>query len=190
MRSFVRLRVENPPDLAALGPIILAPNHVSYLDPPVLQAAVRHHLTFMMTELIYRHRLARWFFRLWEAIPVPDGRNAKGAIKGALEALERSRPLVIFPEGRISSDGQLNEGRGGVVMLVLKAGVPVIPVSILGTFEILPRHRRWPRRGIVTVRFGAPMSPPAHPEAVDPKAFAAEIMERIADLGAPRRPAE
>lgn len=187
MRIFIKLRIENHPDFEQLSPFILAPNHTSFCDPPVFQWACSHHVTFLMTEIIYRQRLSRWVFRLWEAIPVPEGRNAAVAIKGALEALKRGRPVVIFPEGRISNDGCLNEGRGGIAILLAKARVPVIPVAILGAFEVLPRHRRWPRRGTITVRFGEPILPPGDGAEVDPRAFASTIMDAIAALGAPRR---
>lgn len=189
LRLFVRLRVENVPDFSSCGPVVLAPNHTSLLDPTVLQVACPIHVTFMMTELFYNLRSIRWFFRLWEAIPVPEGRAAVGSIKGALTALRDGRAVAIFPEGRVSTDGFINPGRGGVGMLLARAQVPVIPVAILGTFDVLPRHRRWPRRGAVTVRFGDPIPPPADPESVDPKAFAAGVMDAIAALGAPRRPA-
>jgi 1-acyl-sn-glycerol-3-phosphate acyltransferase len=184
---FVRLRVENAPPFEALGPVILAPNHVSFIDPPVLTLACRRHITFLMTELFYQNPFTRWFFKLWEIIPVPEGRVAATAIKSALAALGEGRPIGIFPEGRISDDGCLNEGRGGVVMLLLKAQAPVIPVAILGTYDVLPRHRRWPRRARVTVRFGEPILPPPEAENVDPKAFATRIMSAIAALGAPTR---
>jgi 1-acyl-sn-glycerol-3-phosphate acyltransferase len=186
LRLFVRLSVEGAPDFARCGPVLLAPNHCSFIDPPILQLAVRHHLTFLMTATVYRFRLLRWFFRLWGAIPVPDSGAAATALRQAENAIARGRPVVIFPEGRISDDGCLNEGRGGVAMLMMRAQVPVIPVAIIGTFHVLPRGRRWPRKGRVTVRFGAPIEPPRG-GGIEPRVFAREVMARIAQLGVPVR---
>lgn len=185
---FLRLQVENPPDLGLQSPVILAPNHCSFLDPPVLQMACRHHLTFLMTEGIYSHPLLNPFFRMWGAIPVPEERSPARAIRGALRAIRRRRPVVVFPEGRISLDGCLNPGRRGVVTIMVTARVPVIPVALLGTFRALPRHARMLHPGPVTVRFGSPLDPPEKGDRPGREGFAARIMEAVHALGAPRRP--
>lgn len=182
----VRFRAENVPDLAHLGPVVLAPNHCSYLDPVVLQMSTRVHLNFLMTETIFRIRWIRWFFELWGAIPLPEQGSAAGAMKRALRVMRSGRPVVIYPEGRISDDGFLNEGRGGVVTLLMRARVPVIPVAILGTFGRLPRGARFIRPGPVTVRFGHPMAPPGRDD--DEDAYLERLMREIHLLGVPQRP--
>ncbi len=179
----MKLRVEGRPDFATMGPVVLAPNHISFLDPPILQLATGHHLTFLMTATIFKQPLMKWFFRFWNAIPVPESGAAAAALKVALRAMRSGRPVVIFPEGGISTDGQLKAGRGGVGMLILKGKVPVIPVAILGTFEVLPRHRRWPPARSVTIRVGAPIRLEDPP--FDPRTFAQTIMQRIAELQQP-----
>lgn len=179
------VQVENRPAIEDMGPVIIAPNHVSFLDPMVLQGALRSHVTFMMTEGIYKKPVIHWFFRLWGVIPVPDDRNPAGAIRGALRTLRAGRPIVIFPEGRVSSDGLLKKGMGGVGMILSRCRVPVIPVAIIGTYEVLPRHGRWPRRHRVTVRFGEPMDPGDLPRS-ESQAFVDRVMEAIAAEGAAR----
>ena len=129
------VRVENRPSMEGMGPVIIAPNHVSFLDPPALQAALRHHVTFMMAEAYYRLPVIRWFFRLWGAIPVSEGRPATSALREALRTLEAGAPLVIFPEGRISRDGYLQKGMRGIGLMLTKTGAPVIPVT--ATIHIL-----------------------------------------------------
>ena len=191
LRLVAAVRVENLPDFRALGPVILAPNHTSYLDPPLLQQAVPWHVTFLMTETIYRHPRFNWFFRFWGTLPVPESGRAVSAIRGAVAALADGRPVVIFPEGRIAEDGFLQDAQAGVVLLMVKAGVPVIPVGLNGIYAVLPKHARWPRRGRVTVRFGEPLHPPSGPLDRDAmQQFARTIMDAIARLGPPRRPAE
>ncbi len=188
LRLFFGAVFENPPDWKALGPVIFAPNHTSYLDPLFVQAASPRHLRFMMTETIYRIPAICWFFKLWDAIPVPDGDAVKvAAMKDALRAIRSGEPLVIFPEGGISRDGYLKSGNPGVVSLMVRAKVKVIPVAILGAYQILPFRANFPRAGRVRVRFGEPISPPS--EDLDREGirkFAATIMDAIHALGAAR----
>jgi 1-acyl-sn-glycerol-3-phosphate acyltransferase len=184
---FVRIEVENRPDFKHIGPVVLAPNHASYLDPPILQHACRHHVTFLMTEAIYKIAPIRWFFKAWGARPVPEGRSATRALKDALGAIKRGRLVAIFPEGHISRDGFMNRGRGGVTTLIARGNVPVIPVAIIGTYDALPRHRALPRRARVVVRFGSPIPAPGRLSKEQVQDFADQIMDAIADLGAARR---
>ena len=128
--------------------MIFAPNHNSYLDPIMVQAAIPRPVRFMMTERIYRGPAIRWFFKLWDTIPVPDGDAVKvTAMKEALRVVRGGKPLVIFPEGGISQNGRLQPGKPGVVALMVRARVPVIPVAILGTYEVLPYHANFSARG-------------------------------------------
>lgn len=186
VRCFARIEVVNPPDWNALGVVVLAPNHCSFADPVILQLACPRPVTFLMTESIYRLWWARWFFQLWCAIPVPDGGHPGAALKDALNALQQGSTVTIFPEGAVSRDGCLQRGHGGVAFLAARAAAPVIPVVMLGTFEFLPRTARWPRRCTIRVRFGAPLNPPD--EEYPAADYAAEVMQVLADLGAPRRP--
>jgi 1-acyl-sn-glycerol-3-phosphate acyltransferase len=188
MRLFFGPHVENLPDFDETGGVILAPNHNSYLDPIVLQVAIPRHVRFMMTESIYEVRAFRWLFELWETIPVPDGDAVKvSAMKDALKAARSGKPLVIFPEGGISRTGRLQPGMPGVATLMARSRVPVIPVAILGTYELLPFHATFPRAARVTVRFGSPIPPPAEDADRDAqRAHVAHIMDAIHALGAPR----
>jgi 1-acyl-sn-glycerol-3-phosphate acyltransferase len=188
MRPFCGPSVENPPDWKKVDGVIFAPNHNSYLDPILFQAAVPRPIRFMMTETIYRIRAFRWLFDLWDTIPVPDGDAVKvSAMKDALRAVRSGQPLVIFPEGGIARNGRLQPGMPGVTALMARARAPVIPVAILGTYALLPFHANFPRITRTTIRFGAPIPPP--PEDADreaQRAFAAHIMDAIAALGARR----
>jgi 1-acyl-sn-glycerol-3-phosphate acyltransferase len=187
-KLFFGPEVIDPPDWKKLGGVILAPNHCSYLDPVMLQAAIPKHIRFMMTEGIYNIRSMKWFFDLFETIPVPDGDAVKvGAMKEALRAVRGGATLGIFPEGGISRNGLLQPGQPGVVALMMRARVPVIPVAILGTYRLLPRHANFFRAARVTVRFGQPLDPPPEELARDGvRAYAQRIMDAIHALGAPR----
>jgi 1-acyl-sn-glycerol-3-phosphate acyltransferase len=188
LRTFFGPEVENSPDWSRLGGVIFAPNHASFLDPIAFQAAVPHPIRFMMTEGIYRIRAFRWLFDLWDTIPVPDGEAVKvAAIKEALKVVRGGKPLVIFPEGGISRNGRLQPGQPGVVALMARARVPVIPVAILGTWDVLPYHATFPRAHRIKVRFGEPMLPPDSDLDRDgQRVFAERIMNAIHLLGAPK----
>jgi 1-acyl-sn-glycerol-3-phosphate acyltransferase len=146
----------------------------------------------MMTESIYRIRAFQWLFKLWDTIPVPDGEAVKvAAIKDALRVVRSGQPLVVFPEGGISRSGFLQAGQPGVVALMTRARVPVIPVAILGTYQMLPFHATFPRASRVKVRFGEPIpAPAADLDREGQRAHAALIMDAIHALGAPRSSAK
>ena len=186
--SFISRRVENAPDFSRLGPVILAPNHTSYLDPPLIQWACSLHVTFMMTANIYDLPWTRWFFRFWGAVPVPERGSALPAMRSMLAALREGRPVCVFPEGRVSPDGYLQEGRAGVATLMARAHVPVIPVAIMGAFRVLPKAARFPRPGPLLIRFGEPLDPPESTDREALRTFADSLMEELHRLGAPRRP--
>lgn len=153
---FFRLKhVGRPP---ASGTYIIAPNHTSYMDPILIQLLMPRHVTFMMDAEIFRVPLMNWFFKFWGAIPVSTtGRSAAGAMKRALGAARSGELLGIFPEGRISLDGALQEGRSGIAVLMQRADVPVVPVAIMGAFQVLPKGARFPRLGRITVVWGEPI---------------------------------
>ena len=186
LRSVFSVIAENAPDLRKTGPVILAPNHCSFLDPPILQLCIPRNLSFLMTEPLFRTWGLRWFFHFWGVLPVPLHGQAGGAMKGALQALSEGRSVVIFPEGRISDDGRLQDAQGGVALLIARAGVPVVPVAILGTHQAMPRGALLPRPGRIRVRFGDPIAPPPKIERQRRRLFAAEVMDAIHALGAPR----
>ena len=145
-----------------------------------------------MTEGIYKIPSMRWFFDLWDTIPVPDGDAVKvAAMKEALRVVRGGKPLVIFPEGSISRNGLLRPAQPGVVALMTRARVPVIPVAILGTYRVLPYHANFFRAARVSVRFGQPIPAPTDDlERHDVRAHAQRIMDAIHALGAPRRAEE
>ncbi len=139
------------------GPVVFAPNHRSLLDPVVVQVVCQRRLVFMITNKWYSRPSLRWFFRFMRCIPVEDGARNRAALDRALTALGAGHSVAIFPEGRISADGRLGEFVPGVVALARRAGVPIVPVGVVGTREALPRGARIPRPCRITVRFGPPI---------------------------------
>jgi 1-acyl-sn-glycerol-3-phosphate acyltransferase len=159
LRRLFGLRVEGTQHLPVTGSFILASNHHNYLDGVVLGVAVARPIAFLVMPRVYRATpLHPHLHRRIGSIPVNLERPDPGAIKRVLRVLESGRIVGIFPEGPFSQEGRLVSGQPGAALIALRAGVPIVPAAIEGTFEAL-RGRRFyvPRRGPLSVRFGAPL---------------------------------
>src|SRR5258707_13156232 len=159
LRRLFDLRVEGAEHLPASGSFILAANHHNYLDGVVLGVAVPRPIAFLVMPRVFRATpLHPPFHRRIGSIPVALERPDPGAIKRVLHVLDAGRVVGIFPEGPFSQEGRLVGGRPGAAMVALRAGVPVVPAAIEGTYEAL-RGRRFylPRRRPLAVRFGEPI---------------------------------
>lgn len=185
LRLFCRLRIEGP--LPPRGGCVLAANHVSLLDPLVLGAALPRRIVYLMTTTVYRSPALGWFYRWNRAIPVSTRGGNRDALRGARSALEGGRVVGVFPEGGLSRDGLPMLGSPGAVSLVLNAGVPIVPVGLIGTADVLPFAGRRLRFRRIIVRFGEPI---AAADLVDGgldrrqqlQAATRTIMDRIAAL--------
>ncbi len=160
LKAAFHLRVEGFENLPGTGPFILAANHHNYLDGVVLGAAVPRKITFLVMPRVYHTTpLHPAFFRHVGSIPVNLEKPDPGAIKRALRVLEAGGVIGIFPEGPFSLEGRLVDGQPGAALIALRAGVPVVPVGILGTYEALRgRPSHVPRPYPLTVKFGQPLS--------------------------------
>ena len=159
LRGLFDLRVEGAERLPAAGSFILAANHHNYLDGVVLGVAVPRPIAFLVMPRVFQATpLHPPFHRRIGSIPVRLERPDHGAIKRVLQVLDAGRVVGIFPEGPFSQEGRLVRGQPGAAMVALRAGVPVVPAAIEGTYEAL-RGRRFylPRRRPLSVRFGEPI---------------------------------
>lgn len=164
------------------GPVILAANHRSDIDPVVLAATVPRRCTFLAAaELLTRPVLGR-LIRLFPAVPIRRGGFDRRAIKDCLARLDRGDALVIFPEGNISADGRLQPAQDGIAFVAARAHAAIIPVGIAGTHEVWPSGTIWPRRGTIAVRIGEAIAPPEAPSRREQSALTARVMEAITRL--------
>lgn len=153
--------VENIP---RRGPLILASNHLSFMDSMVIPVTVPRRVAFLaksdyFTGTGFKGALSREWFTFFGMIPVDrdDSRSAQQSLEAALEVLGSGGAFGIYPEGTRSLDGRLYRGRTGVGYLALTAGVPVVPVALSGTEKLQPVGSRLPRLAKVTVSFGKPL---------------------------------
>jgi 1-acyl-sn-glycerol-3-phosphate acyltransferase len=184
-RVFFRGRFFNAERVPAEGAVILASNHVSLLDPPVVAIGVWRPCTFMAKEELFRNPLFGWFIRKLGAFPVKRGSGDRGALRAAFEALEAGKALVMFPEGTRSETGELKEPELGVGMIAVRSGAPVVPVYVRGTRDVLPKSGGLHLSRIETV-YGEPLRFAARegvkPAREDYEAAAHTIMAEIARL--------
>ena len=157
LRVVFRLRIGGAPRRE--GAYILAPNHVSFLDPLLLGAASHRRITYMMAANVWRSPKMGWFYRFNHTIPVEMARPNRDALRQARRELKAGRVLGVFPEGSISRDGKPLLGSPGAISLALQERVPIVPVGIVGTRDVLPYGASFPRVAGVTVRFGQPIPP-------------------------------
>ena len=138
--------------------VILAANHVSYVDPLFIGVAfVERQLHFLAKEELFRSPLFGSLIRGLHAFPVRRGQGDRGAIRQCLRLLAEGEMLLMFPEGTRGDGMALLEAEGGIGFLAARSGCPVVPVYVPGTDHVLPRRKRIPRLRPVTVYFGPPL---------------------------------
>ncbi len=183
--AWFRFRVRRRPSPFPSGALVVAANHVSYLDPLMLGLAVRRRITFLVTSSVFDAPGYRFVMRLFGCIRVQDGATNVEAMRLALAALRRGRVVGIFPEGGISDDGRLREGQLGVASLLLQGGAPVLTAALVGTFDALPRGGGFPKPRAVEVRFSRVVTPAAAAPGVLPRdarrLLRDEVMTAIAE---------
>ena len=159
LRSVFDLEVSGLERLPADGPFILVANHHNYLDAVVLGVAVPRPINFLVMPRVFRASpLHPPFHRQLGSIAINLERPDPGAIKRALRVLGDGGVVGIFPEGPFSREGRLVPGQPGAAMIALRAGVPVVPAAISGTYEALAGRRFYiPRSRPLSVRFGPPL---------------------------------
>lgn len=178
--------------LPADGAFLIASNHASFIDPPVVGSMVPRQLCFFARKTLWKPGVASWWLDNVGTIPVDrDGGQDVSALKRVLRSLKDNKGLILFPEGTRSPDGQLQSPKAGVGFIVCRSQVPVVPARIFGSYEAFGKGVKLPRLGTsISVVFGPPIKPEQYD---DPKAgkdryqIASErIMAEIARLELPK----
>jgi 1-acyl-sn-glycerol-3-phosphate acyltransferase len=160
LRAFApRWRVTGRKNIPARGAAILAPNHIADCDPPFVALSVYRPLWFMAKRELFEIPVLGKFIEFAQSFPVDRDAPDRAALKRAEELLRAGQIVVVFPEGRLSQSGELQPLLPGALMLALRAKVPVIPVGIAGTNQVLPYSQTVPRPTLKSVRvhFSAPL---------------------------------
>lgn len=155
-RFFLSYRVIGREKLIEDGPALIACNHASFLDPPLVGIAFKHEIHFLARKTLFRGFFG-WLYPRLNSVPVDQERADFTSLKTIIRILRDGGRVLIFPEGQRTWDGTLCEPQPGVGLVIAKARVPVIPVRLFGTDEALPRGSRWPRVVDVTLVVGDPI---------------------------------
>jgi 1-acyl-sn-glycerol-3-phosphate acyltransferase len=172
------------------GGMVVVMNHVNWVDIPIIGTLLpwEYRLSWLAKAELFENPLFGWWLRQMNVIPIKRGRRDVAAMDTVIEALRGGAVLLIFPEGTRSRDGILHEGRGGAVRMAMQAGVPIVPVAIVGT-EHGPKGSF--TRKPVTMTIGAPYKIPPTPDGKIPadmmEQLTSEMMLHIAALLPPER---
>ncbi len=171
------------------GGLLIAANHASYLDIPLLGCGMRRRAWYLGRNDLFPIPVVNGILQALGWIPVRLGRLDREAFGKAIRLIRAGQVVVIFPEGGRSRDGHLRHPKAGIGVIVSQTGCPVVPAYLKGTFNVLPMDARWPRLHQVTVRFGASIQFEAgkQKERAETKQFYQQVsrtvIEHIAALG-------
>lgn len=150
------LEIKGRDNIPKKGGVIIAVNHTSYLDPPLMAAVLQRRPTFIAKESLFRIPVIGCIIRAY-AIGVRREIPGPSTLKKALGILKKGGLIVIFPEGGRSRDGRLMEIKRGVGVLAARAGAIVVPAYIKGAHRVLPVNAKIPRPGKIRIIFGKPI---------------------------------
>jgi 1-acyl-sn-glycerol-3-phosphate acyltransferase len=192
-RIYGRWQIVGQENVPREGAILLVANHASYLDPPILGASLYQvrRVWFLAKSELWQNPALAFFLSHVMARPIQRHSADRATLKQVLEWLAQGEAVAMFPEGERTRTGHLNPAQPGIALLAQKSGAPVVPVALLGSYAMLPVHRKSLRRVPLKVVFGATMTfgPKATREEVT-----ATIMQTIAALmtahGQPTEPPE
>jgi 1-acyl-sn-glycerol-3-phosphate acyltransferase len=139
------------------GGVILAINHASYLDPVIVGCGMTRAVNFMARDSLFVGPFG-WLIGALNAFPVTRGGSDVKALKEYIARVSSGRVVMLFPEGTRTRDGLLQPLMSGVGMIAARAGVPVVPTYVAGSFRAWPRHRLLPSRADVAIYYDAPVS--------------------------------
>ena len=169
-------------------PVILAANHSSHMDTPLLLQALpeewrRRTVVAAAADYFFRNRLTAWSVSLvFGAVPIERQVRSRDAAEGLGDLVRAQWNVLVYPEGTRSRDGKLGSLRTGAARLALELGVPIVPIRLHGTHEAMPPGRWWPRHHRVAVVFGEPLRPL---EGEDHRALTARLTASLVALDSP-----
>lgn len=152
-----RLRVIHPERMIQTGPVILAMNHQSYLDPPLAGSTCDRAIYFLARRTLLNVPVLGWLLPKLNVIPVNQEGVDRSAIKGIIRVLQAGNAVLIFPEGSRTLDGSLQAAEPGLGLVIAKTLAPVVPMRIFGAHEALPRGGGGLHFVPITIAIGEPI---------------------------------
>jgi 1-acyl-sn-glycerol-3-phosphate acyltransferase len=184
-RCFHQLEVHGLRNIPRTGPFVLISNHGSYYDPVMIRGVLRRRVCFMAWKAIFSWPVVRRLARWGGAFPVDvEKRLDLDAFHTALAILKAGDAVGIFPEGGREPGPFMGPVKLGAIQIALRAGAPIVPVSIIGVHDIWPRRRRSPQPGRIAVTFHPPVPMPREPLANwrEERRFLEQVMEKVREV--------
>lgn len=155
-RTLFGLRIIGDENLIKSGPVLVASNHQSFLDPPLIGNLYKTEMVFFARKTLFKG-IGTWLYPQWNAIPIDQDKPDMSSMKTVIRKLREGWRVLVFPEGARTLDGEIGEAAAGVGMIAAKAGVPIQPVRIYGADKALPRGSGKIRLARITVKVGKPI---------------------------------
>ena len=155
-RSLFGMRIIGAENLITEGPVLVASNHQSFLDPPLIGNLYKDEMVYLARKTLFTG-LTKWLYTQWGAIPVDQDRPDMASLKTIIRKLREGHRVLVFPEGERTQSGELGEAAPGIGLIAVKSGAVIQPVRISGARDALPRGSGRIRFARITVHVGPPI---------------------------------
>ena len=156
-KAFFRYQVVGREKLIQEGPVLIASNHESFLDPPLVGIAYEDSVYYLARKTLFKGP-TKWLYPRWNAIPVDQDSPDMSSLKKIIKILRGGDQVVVFPEGARTLDGKLQPGAPGVGLIAAKSNATIQPVRIFGAYKALPRGSGRLRFHPITIVVGDPIT--------------------------------
>jgi len=162
-KTFFNYRVIGAENMVEEGPCIIAANHCSYLDPPLVGVACKRAIHYLARKSLLDVPILGPILPELNVIPVDQKNADRSALMGAIRVVRNGGAVLIFPEGTRSPDGKIQKAHPGIGMIAVKTGAPIVPILIDGSFSALARGKRLPKLTPISVLIGEKIDPDVAP---------------------------
>lgn len=186
LHTYFRIKIYGAEQVPQRGGLIAVSNHASYFDPPILSNCVGRPVAFMAKEELFKIPVFSQGIKLYGAYPVKRSTSDRSALRAAMQAIDSGWIAAVFLQGTRSPDARITDPKLGAAWIAAKAQVPLLPVSLWGTEQILTKGSALPKPTGLTVRIGKIIEPPASTKKDDLQAITqqcATAINTLHDLG-------
>ena len=175
-RLYFGLELRGIEHIPSEGGVVIAPNHQTFADPPLVTIPVRRPVHYMAWDRLFRVPVLGWSIRRLRAFPVDIEASDSRATRAMIRLLQSGAAVMIFPEGGRTLDGRLAPFKIGAFRLAASQRVPVLPVTIVGGHDAWPPGRTWPKPGRITITYHAPI---VADRTKPPREAARDLLDRV-----------